>query len=561
MATARSVELRALAQRIAEALPPEAIEVVLTGSVSRGLADEVSDIEMLVVTEEPLSLEEAFEQARRVGLQERASWGDPSTPTRRVFGYLEGRPVETIWWSRELAEERLSTGGSAEAIASGVALRTSGLLAGWQKRLADYPAELATERIEQAAQRWGGFAPAGLLTIVRDDTALARMEWLVEAAKRVLAIVFALNRVHPPASKRLAARVEPLAVKPEQLAERIEQALAEPDPRQALTLMSELQLDTVRAGARRPERRPRANVARRSARAAAVTQRSRKLRARAESVAALLPAYVEDVVLTGSASRGIADDLSDIELLVISDPLPGELPIDERQSWSPGVEGAMWYGGIFEGEKVELVWWTPAYAEERVRAIVAGEIVDHARLRSAEAIVHGIPLRGARHADYCARLARYPGGLAARIVDDVTDEWIDWVDSQRSNLRAGAARVAPAQDRRERVPVLVDGDEAVREARGRVRLVISQDASDSGRYLAGIVAVVLLLPQLAGRLGALVEPLRAHRGGADVECEQLRQASSRSSRAVRSRASPMRRRASVRASRGRCRRPRALRPP
>ena len=242
----RSEDLRALAQRVADALPPEAVEVVLTGSVSRGVADDVSDIEMLVVTEEQLSLEEAFELARRAGLEERDSWGDPSTPMRRVFGYRDGLPVETIWWSRELAEELFASGAAAEAIANGVALRTSGLLVRWQERLADYPDSLAAERIEKAAERWGGFTPAGLLTLVRDDVALARMEWLVESAQRVLAIVFALNRVQQPTAKRLAARVEPLAIKPERLAERIEEALGERDPRRALAVMTELQLDTVR---------------------------------------------------------------------------------------------------------------------------------------------------------------------------------------------------------------------------------------------------------------------------------------------------------------------------
>jgi predicted nucleotidyltransferase len=243
---ARSDELLALARRVAETLPPEAIEVVLTGSVSRGVADDVSDIEMLVVTEDLLSLDKAFELARRAGLEERDSWGDPSTPTRRVFGYVEGRPIETIWWSRELAEELFASGGSAEALANGMALRTSGLLARWQEQLADYPEQLVAERVEKAAERWGGFAPAGLLTITRPDCALARMEWLVDSAQRVLTIVFALNRVHQPTAKRLAARVEPLALKPERLAERIEEALAEGDPRSALRQMAELQLDTVR---------------------------------------------------------------------------------------------------------------------------------------------------------------------------------------------------------------------------------------------------------------------------------------------------------------------------
>jgi predicted nucleotidyltransferase len=149
----RSEELRALAQRVADAFPPEVIEVVLTGSVSRGVADEASDLEMLAITEEPLTLEQAFGLARGAGLERCDSWGDPATATRRVFGYLDGQPVETVWWSRGLAEELFAAGGSAEALANGVALRTSGLLARWQERLADYPDELSAERIEQAAER------------------------------------------------------------------------------------------------------------------------------------------------------------------------------------------------------------------------------------------------------------------------------------------------------------------------------------------------------------------------------------------------------------------------
>jgi predicted nucleotidyltransferase len=71
--TARTEELRALAQRVADALPPEVIEVVLTGSVSRGMADEVSDVEMLVVTAEPLSLETASTRGGRRACRRSAS--------------------------------------------------------------------------------------------------------------------------------------------------------------------------------------------------------------------------------------------------------------------------------------------------------------------------------------------------------------------------------------------------------------------------------------------------------------------------------------------------------
>jgi predicted nucleotidyltransferase len=252
MATPRSDELRALAQQVADAFPPEVVEVVLTGSVSRGVADEVSDVEMLVVTNEPLELEDANELARGAGLERLDTWGLQGVPSKRVSGYVDGEPFELIFWPRAFAEEEFEAllGGklssSADALANGVSLRTSGLLAEWQERLRDYPEELAAARIEDAALPWGGFTPAGLLTVIRPGERLSLMEWMFDGALRVLRIVYAINRVWEPTTKRLAARVEALAVKPELLAERIEKALTEPDPRRALLTLTELQLDTVR---------------------------------------------------------------------------------------------------------------------------------------------------------------------------------------------------------------------------------------------------------------------------------------------------------------------------
>ena len=248
----RSQQLQDLAQRVADALPLEvAEEVVLTGSVSRGVADEVSDIEMLIVTPEPMELAACFEHARVAGLEELDTWGDQSTPTRRVSGYLDGVPLELIWWSREYAESSIDSffgsdmSSAADAIAHGVALRTSGSLSRWQARLGSYPEELAKARIEDAALTWGGFTPAGLLTLARPGERLARTERMLDDATRVLRIVYALNRVWQPTHKRLEARVASLALKPARLAERIEEAFAEPDLRRALLVMTELQLETV----------------------------------------------------------------------------------------------------------------------------------------------------------------------------------------------------------------------------------------------------------------------------------------------------------------------------
>jgi len=251
MPTDRTLELRALGERIAAALPPVVEEVVLTGSVSRGVADDVSDIEMLVVTSEPLDLDECFEHARAAGLEELDTWGPQGTDAKRVFGYREGVPIELVWWSRDFAEASVAgilAGGpsaSAEALANGVVIRSAGLLEGWQERLRDYPDELAAEQIEDAALTWGGYAPEGWLTVLRPGERLALVELIYDDAMRVLRIVYAINRVWPPTTKRLAARLEELPVKPERLAARIEQALTETGAARAVLVMKELQLETA----------------------------------------------------------------------------------------------------------------------------------------------------------------------------------------------------------------------------------------------------------------------------------------------------------------------------
>jgi len=245
--TGRREELRAAAARLAAGISPDVVpEVVVTGSVSRGVADDVSDVEMLLVTNDLLDLETCFGLAAAAGLERLGSWGPQGPETSRVSGYFEEIPFELIWWSREFADAAINAESSAaDAIAHGVSLRTCGLLDVWHERLATYPEELAAERIEDAALTWGGFAAAGLLTIARPGERLSLVERMLDDAVRVLRMVYAINRVWQPTTKRVALRAEPLAVKPERLAERIEDALTEPDPVRALVVMTQLQLDTV----------------------------------------------------------------------------------------------------------------------------------------------------------------------------------------------------------------------------------------------------------------------------------------------------------------------------
>jgi hypothetical protein len=244
--------LHALAQRVADALPAAVVEeVILTGSVSRAAADELSDIEMLVVSREPLDLDACFAHTRAAGLDELDTWGPQGTRVRKVSGVRDGAPLELVWQARADTEATIDAilagdaSSTADAIANGVALRTGGLLARWQARLAEYPDALVSARVERAALTWGGYAPDGMLTIARPGERLAMVERMVDDANRVVTIVFAVNRVWQPTNKRLADRTAGLAVKPDRLAERIASALSEPDALRALLTMTELQSEAV----------------------------------------------------------------------------------------------------------------------------------------------------------------------------------------------------------------------------------------------------------------------------------------------------------------------------
>ncbi len=171
-------------------------------------------------------------------------------------GSFERVRVEAIWWSRAKVEGRLdgilaaeivdhARLRAAEALANGLPLRTGGGLAAWQERLAVYPPALAEAVIEDAAEAWGGDPPETMLTILRPGDRLALTEWLRDDAERMLRILHALNRAWEPGWKWLPQQVAALAVKPERLAERIEEALLEPDGRRALRLSAELAADTV----------------------------------------------------------------------------------------------------------------------------------------------------------------------------------------------------------------------------------------------------------------------------------------------------------------------------
>jgi predicted nucleotidyltransferase len=158
-----------------------------------------------------------------------------------------------------------------------------------------------------------------------------------------------------------------------------------------------------------------------------------------------LPAGIEEALLTGSTSRGVADEASDVELLLVGDvlPEPGEIAtrLDAFDVGTMADGRGWWIGGTAGGEPIELIAWTRARTEERLDGILAAEIVDHARIRTAEAVEHGLPLRTAgRIAEWQERLRAYPPQLEEAIVLDAIGDWTEQTPRGiRALLRPGGS--------------------------------------------------------------------------------------------------------------------------
>jgi predicted nucleotidyltransferase len=227
--------LCALAQRVAEGLPAELEEVLLTGSVSRGTADEDSDIELLLVGDELPTVAEIAAGLDVMDVEEM-----PDGRGWRIVAGAGGESLELIAWSRARTEERLDgilaaeivdhiRIRTAEAIANGVPLRTMGRVAEWQQRLAAYPEALVEAIVLDAVVGFTETTPRTVRAQLRLGGRLELAKLVIDDLEDVLRVVFALNRVWEPDWKRLPQRVAPLALKPDRLAERVDSALRDWD--------------------------------------------------------------------------------------------------------------------------------------------------------------------------------------------------------------------------------------------------------------------------------------------------------------------------------------------
>ncbi len=247
-----------LARRLVERCPKElGREIAVTGSVSRGLADEDSDIELNFWVERSPPAEAREGWLREVGATDIVLDENPG-PDGTIWTkcrYLSIR-VEPGWQtiaSQQTLLRDILAGDvldhvlliGADMVAQAVPLRTNGMLARWQEQLADYPDVLQRRLIESTANAWGP-PPPFRWALARRGERFVLAQRLVWDLQVMLRILFALNRQWQPEWKWLRSTTRALNAKPPRLLERIDDVLSMSDLEHSLETCIELFLDILR---------------------------------------------------------------------------------------------------------------------------------------------------------------------------------------------------------------------------------------------------------------------------------------------------------------------------
>jgi predicted nucleotidyltransferase len=138
----------------------------------------------------------------------------------------------------------------------------------------------------------------------------------------------------------------------------------------------------------------------------------------------------QEIAITGSVARGVADHFSDIELCFLVDELApvetyhrwllsagAEVELEEASAYWGGITTKSWFNGVF----VEALWQTRQMFNAHLQPVVAVEILDHWDLVGAWRIAHAVPLRdGPVLADWQHRLSVYPATLGERLIRQAT---------------------------------------------------------------------------------------------------------------------------------------------
>ncbi len=257
--TKASQERYQVAKELIEKCPISlAKEIALTGSVSRGVADDFSDIEIIFWAEEIPSEKERMEWIKEVGGTDLKPYKEPiADGSMWIIFYYEGYWIEAGWQNISLLKEHIEeilTGNVvnherlilASIIKNAKPLRSDDVLLKLQQELDNYPEELQIKLINPPLQIW-------TLPLIYDvfkalshrDDRIPLVERLTGVVRTLLRILYALNKEWEPDWKWIDAGIQNLEIKPIRMSERIKEIFAMSDPIQSTKMVLELFDETI----------------------------------------------------------------------------------------------------------------------------------------------------------------------------------------------------------------------------------------------------------------------------------------------------------------------------
>lgn len=213
---------------------PSARAAMVTGSVAKGLADGISDIDMAVYYEDRLPDDETLGAlCAQLGGENRRPLGGPRAPGGFIEAFdLAGVEVQLIHSTLRGWEQTMDELLVRHAVDTPLAKALEGILccrpfygetyiAAWKARAADFPPALA----EAMVRRYLSFFPAWSVPgqLIDRDAPVWAQQVLVESAQNLLGVLSGLNHVYytPFQHKRLGRFLGQLVIAPPELGPRL----------------------------------------------------------------------------------------------------------------------------------------------------------------------------------------------------------------------------------------------------------------------------------------------------------------------------------------------------
>ena len=234
---------------------PHIQAILLTGSVAKGVADDNSDLDIILYYDE-LPGAEAFETYRQAALDSDGGfYGGSAADGWALFQYIDGirhdfahakldeaeKMVEEFLAEPSLEENNLFI--ALDGILTGLPLKGAEITDGWKARLANYPPKLG----EMLVQKHLRFRPHWVLQKmgVERNEVIFLQEELLNAVQNICGVLCGLNQLyHPGKIKGLHHTVAKMSIAPPNVAHRL-RVLCEVDMQTAVTNLKTLIEETI----------------------------------------------------------------------------------------------------------------------------------------------------------------------------------------------------------------------------------------------------------------------------------------------------------------------------